>query len=119
MAERILIVEDEILIRKNFAAFLRNESYEVSEARDGVQALELLNDQAIDLIISDFVMPHMNGLELLDRVALKWPRMPIIFLTGYLADRPVQTLLPYIEFLQKPVTLDDLLSAVKRLLRRS
>lgn len=62
---RILIIEDEAHIRDNLVRFLKLESHAVSAAADGLAGLEHLRSQAVDLVICDFMMPRMNGFEVL------------------------------------------------------
>lgn len=120
MATKILIVEDEIVIRKNLCAFLRKEGYEITEARDGAQAVELLNTVDFDLMITDFVMPNLDGPELVEYVNSLFPHIPIILLSGYFPSKAAKRdFAERVEFLQKPIALADLLSVIKRLLNRN
>jgi CheY-like chemotaxis protein len=120
MAEKILIVEDEVIIRKNFSHVLRAEGYEVEEATSGIQALELLEYQQFDLVITDVIMPRLGGLELAARVHARAPQTPIILLTAYpLSESKTAALPEVVEILMKPIDLDVLVSTVKRLLQRS
>jgi DNA-binding NtrC family response regulator len=119
VAAKILIVEDEIVIRKNLCAFLRKEGYEVTEARDGAQAIELLNSEHFDLMITDFAMPNLTGPELVEHVNALSPDIPIILLSGYLPSKSAKRdFAERVEFLEKPIALEDLLSAVERVLKR-
>ena len=121
--QKILVVEDENLARKNICEFLRQEGYGVDEAADGGQAVELLtvellNDRSFDLVISDFAMPRLDGLELVNRVHSASPHTPIIFMSAYLSMDSAKALLgEAAEFIQKPFQFDVLLSAVQRLTR--
>jgi CheY-like chemotaxis protein len=118
MARTILIVEDDLVIRKSISQTLRQEGYEVDEASDGAQAVELLSERRFDLVISDFVMPRMDGLKVVEQVHSVSPQTPVIFLTGYLSRKSAESLLHGMaEFVQKPVTEELLLAKVQRLLR--
>jgi CheY-like chemotaxis protein len=118
MARTILIVEDDVVIRKSISQTLRQEGYEVDEASDGAQAVELLSERRFDLVISDFVMPRMDGLKVVEQVHSLSPQTPVIFLTGYLSRKSAESLLHGMaEFVQKPVTEELLLAKVQRLLR--
>jgi len=79
----ILCVDDEVNVLKSLRRLFRGEDYIVHQAESGMQALELLEQQEIDLIISDMRMPHMDGAELLTQTASKWPDMVRVLLTGY------------------------------------
>jgi DNA-binding NtrC family response regulator len=116
MGKKILIVDDDAALRYGLHRFLAAHGYEVCEAPNGVQALEILKGYAADLIITDYMMPEMNGLELLESLQVRWPRPRVLLLTGYFsADAAVGILEGRAEFLPKPVTLERLLSTVRRL----
>jgi CheY-like chemotaxis protein len=118
MAEKILVVEDDLVIRKSISQMLQQEGYEVDEASDGAQAVGLLNERRFDLVISDFVMPRMDGLKVVEQVHCISPQTPVIFLTGYLSRKSAESLLHGMaEFVQKPVSDELLLAKVQRLLR--
>ena len=84
MGKKVLIVDDEEIIRKFLKINLLKLGYEVKEAMDGVQALEQLGKDTYDLIISDVLMPNKNGWELLKSVKSnpKTKDIPIIMLTA-------------------------------------
>ncbi|HWO42588.1 MAG TPA: response regulator [Candidatus Eisenbacteria bacterium] len=118
MTEKILVVEDDVIIRQSIRDLLRSEGYEVAEAGDGAHALRLLERDRFDLVISDFVMPRLDGLKVVEQVHATCPQTPVIFLTGYLSRRSANALLRGMaEFIQKPITFELLLATVRRLLR--
>lgn len=119
MTARILIVEDESITRANIAEFLRKEGYDVDEARDGAQAVDLCDIRRFDLVITDFLMPaHLNGLELVGRIRLIFPQVPVILVSAYLSSTMAKALLQRpAEFVAKPIELDVLLATVKHLLQ--
>ena len=113
----ILLVEDEDPVRVFGARALRQKGYRVLEARGGDQALQLLGDEdgRIDLLISDVVMPQMDGPELARRVREMDPEMKIIFISGY-AEESFRERLgedETIHFLPKPFSLKQLAGKVK------
>jgi CheY-like chemotaxis protein len=117
MAAKILVVENETLSLKSTSQILREKGYEVDEASDGEQALALLNEQRFDLVITEFILPRLNGLKLVDRIQSKWPQIPVIFSTAYLSLEPAKQILGRAaEVLPKPVKADELLSTIQRLL---
>jgi DNA-binding NtrC family response regulator len=119
MPEKILIVEDDYIIRATTAESLRNNGYEVEEAADGLEALEILENRRFDLVITDFAMRRLNGLALVERIQSSSPEMPIILLTGYTSASTGKALLKgRAEFLRKPIRFQDLSSTVKRLLQQ-
>ena len=109
-------MEDDRLNRNLICKVLRDEGHLV-EANDGAEALELLYEQRFDLVITDFVMPRLNGLKFVEHLHPLQPRLPIIFITGYLSPISGKAILDNVaEFLPKPFELDVLRSTVQRLL---
>jgi len=118
--ERILLVEDEESVRAFSARALKTTGYEVYEANSGEEALEVLEDLEfnVDLIISDVVMPEMDGPALLKRVRQQRPDIKVIFVSGY-AEESVRKDIEddqSVEFLPKPYSLDQINSKVKEVL---
>ncbi|MBJ3783941.1 cell cycle histidine kinase CckA [Devosia sediminis] len=120
--ERILLVEDEESVRAFSARALKATGYEVFEADGGEEALEVLEDldYEVDLIISDVVMPEMDGPTMLKVIREKMPNLKIIFVSGY-AEESVRRDIEddqSVDFLPKPYSLDQINSKVKEVLRR-
>jgi two-component system cell cycle sensor histidine kinase/response regulator CckA len=120
---RILLVEDEILVRGVTARLLRGRGYEVLEAADGEAALEIAraHDGAIDLMISDVIMPGMDGPALLAAIRPYLRGAPVLFVSGY-AEAEVSDLLEdrtEVSFLAKPLDIASLAEHVKRRLAGS
>jgi len=80
---RVLIVDDEAVIRDGLKRILSTERFMVETCASGFRAIELLNEQEFDLIITDLKMPGMNGIEVLKAVATLQPGVPVIMITGY------------------------------------
>ena len=78
----ILLVEDEILLREGVQETLEVHGYSVIGAADGVEALDWLSQTEVSLIITDLVMPNMNGAEFIEKVREKHPNLPIILASG-------------------------------------
>ncbi|MFO1109879.1 MAG: PAS domain-containing protein [Bradyrhizobium sp.] len=113
----ILLVEDEDGLRSLNARGLRSRGYSVIEAANGVEAIEALaeKDGAVDLVVSDVVMPEMDGPTMLKEMRSKNPGIRIIFVSGY-AEDAFEKSLPenqQFAFLPKPFTLAQLVAAVK------
>jgi two-component system cell cycle sensor histidine kinase/response regulator CckA len=113
----ILLVEDEDGLRSLNARGLRSRGYSVIEASNGVEAMEALEEKngAVDLVVSDVVMPEMDGPTLLKEMRGKNPDLKIIFVSGY-AEDAFEKSLPenqQFAFLPKPFTLAQLVAAVK------
>jgi len=79
----VLIVDDELNIRRVLAAMLKREGYEVTTATDGEQALAVLQKTPVQVVVTDLVMPRLSGLELLQRVAAQYPDVPVIMITAH------------------------------------
>ena len=113
----ILLVEDEEGLRSLNARGLRSRGYSVIEASNGVEAMEALEEKngAVDLVVSDVVMPEMDGPTLLKAMRDRNPDLKIIFVSGY-AEDAFEKSLPenqQFAFLPKPFTLSQLVAAVK------
>jgi CheY-like chemotaxis protein len=114
--ERILLVEDDAAVRDFLRSVLEDHGYHVVEALDGKDALEIARKQRhpIHLLITDVVMPGMNGKELSERLRQERPGLKVIFLSGYSTDvighRGV--LERDVAFLQKPVSPEILAAKV-------
>jgi two-component system cell cycle sensor histidine kinase/response regulator CckA len=113
----ILLVEDEEGLRSLNARGLRSRGYSVIEASNGIEAMEALEERngAVDLVVSDVVMPEMDGPTLLKEMRGRNPSLKIIFVSGY-AEDAFEKSLPENEqfaFLPKPFTLTQLVAAVK------
>jgi two-component system cell cycle sensor histidine kinase/response regulator CckA len=113
----VLLVEDEDPVRKFGARALRNKGYDVIEAESGEAALEILRNTAgkIDLLITDVVMPHLDGPGLVREVREICPDIKVIFISGYTEDAFRRRLDNdgNIDFLPKPFSLKQLASKVK------
>jgi two-component system, OmpR family, response regulator MprA len=119
MAGKILIVEDDTITRRNLSVLLSDEGYDVDQAGDGVQALEILAGRPFDLVLSDIVMPRMDGLKLLQQLQFMAPQMPVMIMTSYVSDSLSSVPAGAVEFIRKPFVLDDLLFKVQRALDKT
>jgi two-component system cell cycle sensor histidine kinase/response regulator CckA len=117
----ILLVEDEDAVRNFGARALRSRGYTVIEAQSGVDALTQLETHSIediDLVVSDVVMPEMDGPSLLRELRARKPEIRVIFVSGY-AEEAFRKNLPegqQFDFLPKPFSLKQLIEAVKRVM---
>jgi two-component system, cell cycle sensor histidine kinase and response regulator CckA len=113
----ILLVEDEEGLRSLNARGLRSRGYTVIEASNGVEALEVFDekDGAVDLVVSDVVMPEMDGPTLLRAMRQRNPDLKIIFVSGYAEDAFAKSLEENekFDFLAKPFALSALVAKVK------
>jgi DNA-binding response OmpR family regulator len=117
----ILIVDDERVIREGYAAMLEAEGYEVSCARDGVQALEKFAAHRPDLVILDVMMPKLNGFKTCEEIRKLDKTVPIVFLTckSEETDQMRALSLGCDHFLAKDASDNLILSHVRRALERS
>ncbi|MEX0602934.1 MAG: sigma-54 dependent transcriptional regulator, partial [Bacteroidota bacterium] len=118
MAERILVVDDEQIIRESLGFVLRKEGYEVDEASTGVQALEKQEAKPFDLVISDIEMPEMRGIELLENLTKRTPETFVIIVTafGSLETAVAALRKGAYDYVLKPIDFDDMLHRVRKLL---
>jgi len=118
-SETILLVDDEEGVRKLVSAVLTSGGYTVIEAANGSAALSIYekNSHKIDLVLTDIVMPQMNGFELSARLAERDSELPVLYISGY-RDSPMNSSPgePVKAFLNKPFTPDTLLSKVREVL---
>jgi len=120
-SETILLVEDEESVRELVRDTLTNKGYKVMEAKNGEAGLRVSEEHpgAIDMLITDVVMPGMSGRELAKRVSAARPDVKVLFLSGYTEDAIIHegVLEPGTAFLQKPFTLQVLSRKVREVLR--
>ena len=116
--KRILLVEDEVVIAMGVSLLLEDEGYEVHLAANGRVGLELAMEQSPDLIITDYMMPRMDGLAMIQALREAGLTTPVILFTSIPEDRlggnPNAS---YDAYLSKPVRFDDLIALVRSLLQ--
>jgi len=118
MADRILVVDDEEIIRESISFILRKEGYAVTEAANGKDAYEKFLAESFDLIITDLEMPEMKGIELLEHVMRVNPQSIVVIFTAYGSlDTAISALRKGAsDYILKPVEFDELIVKIKRLL---
>jgi CheY-like chemotaxis protein len=115
----VLVTEDEVLVRAIAVEVLQDAGYEVAEAGDGRQALDVLESRPFDLLITDIQMPRMNGYQLAEQALERWPGLKILLVTGYTRENePEIVRRAQLRTLQKPFDVDRLPSIVAELLHR-
>lgn len=112
---KILVVDDEIDVREMIATGLALDGYEVRTAQGGADALEQLRAEAVSILITDFKMPGMNGVEMVTRIREIAPDIPVIIVTGYLTPSTVEQCLALgrVVFIRKPFEFETLANAVR------
>jgi len=116
-ANTIVIVDDEEMVLKSISSLLElEESYEVKTFTSPQKALDFIREQSMDLVISDYLMPGMDGISFLSRVREERPMVPLIILTGY-ADKTTAIKaindIGLFQYIEKPWNNDDLMIIIR------
>jgi DNA-binding NtrC family response regulator len=116
---KVLIVDDEISIRRTLAEFLRVEGHEAAEAADAETALNLLRNGEFDIVVTDIIMPRMSGVDLLRHVQRVASKAQVIMMTGEpTIETATETLRAgAVDYLFKPITKADILRVVTNAIR--
>ncbi|MFC0684774.1 cell cycle two-component system response regulator CpdR [Novosphingobium clariflavum] len=113
---RILLAEDDQAMRTYLARALQNAGYHVTDVDRGTTALPLLEREHFDLLLSDIVMPEMDGIELAQRCAEVSPGTKVMFITGFAAvTLRASREAPHAKVLSKPFHLRDIVMEVQRI----
>ena len=118
---KIFVVEDDMDLNRFVSSSLRNVGYDVVSCFDGLEALEKMDEEKCDLLLTDIMMPRMNGFELAESVRATDKTTPIIFMTAK-DDKPSKMLgynIGIDEYITKPFDIDILLMTIKAILRRA
>ncbi|VGO22297.1 response regulator [Pontiella sulfatireligans] len=118
----ILIIDDDPVIQKLFSQFLAGKGYQTAQAANGKEGLRLMEERTPDLVITDILMPEMDGLEILMAIRSQRGDIPVIAISGGMRTAPINFLQHAKVFgarhvFEKPVPLDVLLKAVEELLQ--
>ena len=114
------MVDDEPLVRRFASRVLEEEGFFVSEAADGAEALRLLRDEVpnADAVVSDIVMPRLNGVELLQILSSTHPQLPVLLMSGYASAELEDMGIPApCAILPKPFAPERLVEELRRCLR--
>ncbi|MEA2713534.1 MAG: two-component system, cell cycle sensor histidine kinase and response regulator CckA [Gemmatimonadales bacterium] len=117
----VLVVDDEAAVRRFACRVLERAGYGVFEAIDGVEALELIQGQALvlDLVVSDIVMPRMNGVELMQALSVSRPGLAVILMSGYATTALSELgIVAPCSIVTKPFSAERLLAEVYRCIPR-
>jgi two-component system cell cycle sensor histidine kinase/response regulator CckA len=116
--ESILLVEDEVSVRKLIKSALEASGYKVCTAESADHAFDMISSSHFDLLITDVVMPAMSGPQLVSKILLKVDRLRVIFISGYTYDSMAKhgLKLQPLYLLQKPFTTSDLIGKVQHVL---
>ncbi len=118
---QILIVEDDLELQKLYYTVVSQKGYQVLLAKDGIEAFDLLEENRIDLILSDVMMPRMDGFELVQSLRETGYTMPILLITAKdtLRDKQQGFLSGTDDYMVKPVDVNEMMWRIEALLRRS
>ncbi len=110
---RVLIAEDDTAVREFVSRALTHDGHEVVTAIDGLEALDVLHSDTFDLLLTDIVMPNLDGIALALKVAKDFPALPVLLMTGYAAERQRAHNLDVLihDVITKPFTLRQICDA--------
>ncbi len=113
--KKLLVIDDEPIVRTSCQKILIPEGYEVKIAENGNEGLEILEKERFNLILLDLKMPGIDGVDVLKIIKERWPEIKVIILTGYsTVETAVTTLrMGAFNFIEKPFTPDKLLKSVE------
>ena len=116
----VLVVEDDKNLKKLMVTYLKRNNYTVFEANNGVQALDIIDKQYIDLVISDIMMPEMDGYQLLNELRTANYEIPIMLITAKsdIRDKKQGFILGADDYMVKPIDMEEMVLRVSVLLKR-
>ena len=117
----VLVVEDDKNLKKLMVTYLKKNNYTTFEARNGIQALDIIDKQYIDLVISDIMMPEMDGYELLNELRIANYEIPIMLITAKsdISDKKQGFILGADDYMVKPIDMEEMVLRVSVLLKRA
>ena len=117
----VLVVEDDKNLRKLIVTCLKKKNYNVLEVENGEKALEVMDTNYVDIIISDIMMPHMDGYELIRELREANFNVPILLITAKsdISDKRTGFLLGADDYMVKPIDIEEMLLRIEVLLRRA
>ena len=115
----VLIVDDEPSVRQTLSEWMRKKNFHVFEAEGGRQAMEMIQRDDPDIVISDVVMPGMDGIQLLKEAKAVKADIPFLMISGYPSRSTAVDIMKYgaSDYLPKPFTPEELVNRVSRTLR--
>lgn len=113
---KILVIDDEDIVRTSCNRALTPEGYEVKMAWNGLDGLKMASEERFDVVLTDLKMPDMDGIEVLRKIKEEWPEIEVIIITGYqTVDTAVKSIkLGAFDYIEKPFTPDALAAAVSK-----
>ncbi len=116
----ILVVDDELLIRDLLYDFFQDQGWDIAVAESGEQALEILQEKKIDVLLTDLRMPAMDGMALTGQVRKNFPCLPVVIMTGYPSVESAVSALrnKVADYITKPFNVNELYKRVESHLPR-
>jgi DNA-binding NtrC family response regulator len=116
---KILVIDDEDIVRISVSRALAPEGYEIKTVKDGSEGMKQLEQEEFDLVLTDLKMPNMDGIEVLSNIKNRWPKTDVVIVTGY---QTVETAVKAIklgaaDYIEKPFTPDSLIATVSGVFR--
>jgi len=116
---KILVIDDEDIVRLSCSRTLVPEGYELKMAKNGTEGLKMLEEDSFDLVLTDLKMPNMDGIEVLANIKENWPATDVVIVTGY---QTVETAVKAIklgafDYIEKPFTPDSLIATVSNVFK--
>ena len=117
----ILVVEDDIKLNDIYCQALNSNNFNAVKALDGEEALDIMAERTFDLVISDIMMPYLNGYELTKEIRREHPEMPILMISAKegFEDKRCGFMVGIDDYMVKPVDLNEMILRVNALLRRA
>lgn len=121
MSKRVLVIDDEAIVRVSCQRVLEPEGFIVDVTSRGDEALQMMERQSYDVVLTDLKMPDMDGLEVLREIKKKWPDIQVIVITGYgTISTAVQAVkLGAYDVIEKPFSPETILNVVKKALEEA
>ena len=116
----ILVVDDELLIRDLLYDFFQDQGWDIAVAESGEQALEILQEKKVDVLLTDLRMPAMDGMVLTGQVQKSFPGIPVVIMTGYPSVESAVSALrnKVADYITKPFNVNELYKRVESHLLR-
>lgn len=114
MTLRVLVVDDDDLVCRSIDRVLTYRGYQVLTCTGGREALEIIDNHELDVVLSDVLMPEMEGWELLEIIQSRWPSLPVVMFTGfaYAEDEGRARRMGAVALLSKPLRPDPLVDVL-------
>lgn len=115
----VLVVDDDPQIRSFIVNILSSKGQRCDEASDGIEALKMFEEKRYDVIISDIVMPGMDGITFLGKIIKRYPHIPVMIMTGHLQDYSAEMAIRFgaREFIKKPFSVIEFLLRFQKMMK--